>query len=489
MVIHSNHAGFVRDVMSNSSQYLARMKYETMAVSGTITRRYRRTSRTRDHDHVANGRPAGMATKRLSQTLAGAWCPGGSARRTAESIRVCRVSGAVRWQCIRRIQRDVGSQQQNGLHATVSQEGGASPAIQDPYFVCDWMGRCRRGRELECMSRPWGQDRGGREVVQVRGGRRRYRTTCTGEQTCVDVGVVAAEDGVVTGRRLAGSRHGGVNGRHGKGERTVSQKERERQFPSLHYRVAANLYIIWVGGGKHHLDIGFRISPTRIPVMEHTTNLAILTQSHKAIAAKRRKKNSQIKELVFDEDARREFLTGFHKRKLAKKEEAKKRAILREKQQRLEWRRERRRALAERAAQNAAEVEKACGAIVDDDDDAGEDVDDDASEIGEEYEGEEQLATVTVVEDFDPAALIIHEEQEHHPKSRLPARGPPSTVEGTPNSHQQANSTARNKSKKRSKVKYQTKAERTAERAKQRARRTEKAERAGGKASRKKKRR
>lgn len=249
MVIHSNHAGFVRDVMSNSSQYLARMKYETMAVSGTIIRRYRRTPRTRDHDHVANGRPAGMATKRLSQTLTGAWCTGGSARRTAESIRVCRVSGAVRWQCIRRIQRDVGSQQQNGLHATVSQEGGASPAIEDPYFVCDWMGRCRRGRELECMSRPWGQDRGGREVVQVRGGRRRYRTTCTGEQTCVDVGVVAAEDGAVTGRRLAGRRHGGVNGRHGKGERTVSQKERQRQFPSLHYRVAANLYKI----GRAHV--------------------------------------------------------------------------------------------------------------------------------------------------------------------------------------------------------------------------------------------
>ncbi|KAI6121501.1 nucleolar protein 12-domain-containing protein [Pisolithus croceorrhizus] len=222
--------------------------------------------------------------------------------------------------------------------------------------------------------------------------------------------------------------------------------------------------------------------------MDHS-NLAILTQSHKAIAAKRRKKNSQIKELVFDEDARREFLTGFHKRKVAKKEEAKKRAILREKQQRLELRRERRRALAERAAQNAAEVEKACGAILDDDE--GENVADDASEIGEEYEGEEQLATVTVVEDFDPAALL-HEKQEQQPKSRSSVRSltsrSPSTVEGTQKSQQQGNSTAKNKSKKRSKVKYQTKAERAAERAKQRARRTEKAERAGGKASRKKKR-
>lgn len=36
----------------------------------------------------------------------------------------------------------------------------------------------------------------------------------------------------------------------------------------------------------------------------------------------------------------REFLTGFHKRKVAKKEEAKKRAQLKEKQERLETRRE-----------------------------------------------------------------------------------------------------------------------------------------------------
>jgi hypothetical protein len=36
----------------------------------------------------------------------------------------------------------------------------------------------------------------------------------------------------------------------------------------------------------------------------------------------------------------REFLTGFHKRKLAKKEEGKKRAQAREKEERLEARRE-----------------------------------------------------------------------------------------------------------------------------------------------------
>lgn len=35
------------------------------------------------------------------------------------------------------------------------------------------------------------------------------------------------------------------------------------------------------------------------------SNLAVLTQSHKAIAAKKRAKREQIKEIVFDDDARR----------------------------------------------------------------------------------------------------------------------------------------------------------------------------------------
>jgi hypothetical protein len=34
-------------------------------------------------------------------------------------------------------------------------------------------------------------------------------------------------------------------------------------------------------------------------------NIAVLTQSHKAIAAKQRSKKDQIKEISFDEDARR----------------------------------------------------------------------------------------------------------------------------------------------------------------------------------------
>lgn len=45
----------------------------------------------------------------------------------------------------------------------------------------------------------------------------------------------------------------------------------------------------------------FRIHVSRM----QRTNVAVLTQSHAAIAAKKRKKNGQVKEVIFDDDARR----------------------------------------------------------------------------------------------------------------------------------------------------------------------------------------
>ncbi|KIK40448.1 hypothetical protein CY34DRAFT_807186, partial [Suillus luteus UH-Slu-Lm8-n1] len=217
------------------------------------------------------------------------------------------------------------------------------------------------------------------------------------------------------------------------------------------------------------------------------SNIAILTQSHRAVATKKRDKRNQIKEIVFDDDARREFLTGFHKRKVAKKEEAIRKAKLREKQERLDTRREHRRALAERAAQNAAEVEKAYGATIDDSDDENEGLGSSGDlEVNGEYEGEEQLATVTVVEDFDPAALL------HGPPTPADRPDAPSPKSKGKERAQNDSLKPKRKAKKNEKTKsirYQTKAARLVERSKQQARRTEKAERAGGKSSRKGKRR
>ncbi|CCM05020.1 uncharacterized protein FIBRA_07219 [Fibroporia radiculosa] len=232
-----------------------------------------------------------------------------------------------------------------------------------------------------------------------------------------------------------------------------------------------------------------------------TSNLTVLTSSHKIIAAKKRAKREQIKEIVFDDEARRDFLTGFHKRKLQKKEAAKKKALEREKQERLEARREKRKLLAERAAQNAAETERAYGAHSEGQDESDQEWSGISAEgisnkgkgkeIEEEYEMEEQVATVTVVEDFDPAE-IIHGPQESRPESLKSQNAHSSTLPRTQPKIKSRDTlrsqplVAKSKLVKKAKdIKYQTNAARKSERMKQRRRRTEKAERAGGKLSRK----
>ncbi|KAK0485871.1 nucleolar protein 12-domain-containing protein [Armillaria novae-zelandiae] len=216
------------------------------------------------------------------------------------------------------------------------------------------------------------------------------------------------------------------------------------------------------------------------------SNLAVLTQSHTAVAAKKRAKREQIKEILFDDNARREFLTGFHKRKLAKAEAARKKAAEREKQQRQEVRREQRRMLRERAAENAAQVESAYGALIgpyvdeDEDDEEWHGIAElSAKQKGkqkeQEYEDERHLATVAVVEDFDPD-MLIHGPPKTAPS--VPSEFPPSTVPRTK---------PLSKPKAKSKVRYQTKGARKVEQTKQHARRREKAELAGGKAARRSK--
>ncbi|KAH9952968.1 nucleolar protein 12-domain-containing protein [Russula dissimulans] len=233
------------------------------------------------------------------------------------------------------------------------------------------------------------------------------------------------------------------------------------------------------------------------------SNVALLTQSHKVIKAKKRQKLGQVNAVVFDEDARREFLTGFHKRKLAKKEESKKKAQAREKEERLEARREQRRMLAEQAAQNAAKVEEAYRGfvqpIIESDEEwtgisraglSSEEREAERHEREYEYSDEERLATVTVVEDFDPSlhppgtpapASSSSLSEEHGAGDPPPPRGGEGRWEGRKRRVDEG-STA-----KKVTVRYETKAARRATRATQRARRTEKAERAGGKAARKNK--
>jgi ribosomal RNA-processing protein 17 len=254
----------------------------------------------------------------------------------------------------------------------------------------------------------------------------------------------------------------------------------------------------------------------------------------------------------------REFLTGFHKRKLAKKEESKKKAQAREKEERLETRQEvcascsllrflsswaditrlrfsigecsqsrpprtpqesKRRTVASRNVRvrfpslsfvrflpklthGGQGVESADGEWTGIASSPSPGAGLDHPEHEYEYSDEEQLATVTVVEDFDPSAFLHGEpsssvsEDEQRPKeeerpplprarAKVATRGHSSADVG---GERPANEGKKNKDKNGAakKVRYETKAARRATRATQRARRTEKAERAGGKAARKK---
>lgn len=237
-------------------------------------------------------------------------------------------------------------------------------------------------------------------------------------------------------------------------------------------------------------------------------NLALLTSSHSAIAAKKRAKHAQIKEIVFDDEARRYVAPRFHRARDQLLQ------ILFDRVPQTQGRTTRARKEKGTAQREAGTTRDAArGAIpcftpslislphsivarsrngphgmppksrgrtgllqvrergfpscrpdpCTTDSDVGEwgGVSSEPEGVEEEYEGEEQLATVTVVQDFDLSTLL-----HGPPRAPGPTRAP---VE------EEVKRTRRTKP---AKVKYETKAARRAERRKQRARRTEKAERA-----------
>ncbi|PIA15129.1 hypothetical protein COEREDRAFT_28231, partial [Coemansia reversa NRRL 1564] len=71
-------------------------------------------------------------------------------------------------------------------------------------------------------------------------------------------------------------------------------------------------------------------------------NSTTLTRGGRVYAKKRKAKRAQVEEVVFDPTARHSFLTGFHKRKVQRREHAVAEAKAYERQEKLDMRRERR---------------------------------------------------------------------------------------------------------------------------------------------------
>lgn len=104
----------------------------------------------------------------------------------------------------------------------------------------------------------------------------------------------------------------------------------------------------------------------------------------------------------------------------------------------------------------------------------------------QEYEDEEQLATVTVVEEFDPGSFLHPPPLSRSSQISNKAREDTQTLPGpTSSSLATPKKTVKKRKAESKKIAYETKAARKAARVKQRARKLEKAELAGGKSKRK----
>lgn len=163
-------------------------------------------------------------------------------------------------------------------------------------------------------------------------------------------------------------------------------------------------------------------------------------------------------------------MTGFSKRKKAKAEEKKARAKERERQEHLEERRNARKELRQRAAENVKSVRRAMG-LEDDEDDNEESNEEEAGSPAPkdlekaEFSDDEQIATVTITEDFDPSASIYPIRTSTSPspsvddKSELKSKKP--TVKLLPPSSRRAQKAdEKKKEKKKISRSMETKAER-----------------------------
>lgn len=150
-------------------------------------------------------------------------------------------------------------------------------------------------------------------------------------------------------------------------------------------------------------------------------NAAILTAGSKAYAKKRKARKEQVEEVSFDPDARRTFLTGFHKRKVQRRERAIAQAKAKEREEHLEMRREKREQRKEMLAQKIMESKTQYGIDSpkeEDEKEDSEDSEDDKQKDVSVLPGESSVTTVTVTKGFDPTR-IDDEDQSDGLQQRL----------------------------------------------------------------------
>ncbi|OWZ63459.1 hypothetical protein AYX15_04575 [Cryptococcus neoformans] len=208
-----------------------------------------------------------------------------------------------------------------------------------------------------------------------------------------------------------------------------------------------------------------------MPATKSKTNVALLTEGASYIQRAKKARKEQVEEIKFDDEARREWLTGFSKRKKAKAEEKKARAKERERQEHLEERRNARKELKQRAAENVKSVRRAMGLEDLEDDDEEEGSEEEAwspvtkGQEEAEFSDDQQIATVTITEDFDPSASIYPIQTSTSPSPSVNDKSEPKPKKSAvkllpPSSRRAQKADEKKKEKKKVSRSMETKAER-----------------------------
>ncbi|KAJ1727866.1 hypothetical protein LPJ61_004347, partial [Coemansia biformis] len=135
-------------------------------------------------------------------------------------------------------------------------------------------------------------------------------------------------------------------------------------------------------------------------------NAAVLTRGAQVYARKRKARQEQVEEVQFDPKERRTFLTGFHKRKVQRREFAQAQAQEQAREERLVQRREQREQIKEQLAQKIFGDKAGISSDSEADSDAGDEADSAAERAQVEVlQGDTSVTTVTVTKDFDPADI------------------------------------------------------------------------------------
>ncbi|KAI8987982.1 nucleolar protein 12-domain-containing protein [Mycotypha africana] len=140
-------------------------------------------------------------------------------------------------------------------------------------------------------------------------------------------------------------------------------------------------------------------------------NSDILSAGSRIYAKKRKAKKDIVESVEFDEASRKEFLTGFHKRKLERKARTKEKYARLAKEEKIQARKEAREERKRLANKNVEEMAALLRSNIDNDEETLGFEDEDDEENGDEkkkkapkvqeFKNKSMLTTVTVIEDLD----------------------------------------------------------------------------------------